>query len=681
MKRAVVRRSPYEVLPSELMANGAVRRREEPSPTPRGSEAMAALRTPPRADAGKAGCGCSGGGDCGCAGRSVQRRRSRRHPRGQQRSDHGSAPVRGRTSRGGNHATGDSGLNPVSPVRLPHVPPSPLNRLLVPWGSTTPALPTNFAGFDPPSPPPTPALPALTSRPDRPPSLGNITQWDPTQPPGPDPGVDPGTGPVSGTDEFGGKCRLVPHPTNPGVNPGLVGVGSGSIAPGGLEPPWLPAQSTTMPDQFASGSVGGSTQAMAALAMASAARPASQAGQTADSVGGFVGELPLCPPGYYFDYNRQACYPEDNPAGPLQPGEQGLYACQCDWGESWIPAQSECWRWGSPPTPFQVGGIDVSGGEIPCAAGYTWDAASQSCVFEGCPSGTWELADGVCVDAPPHLACLSDDQLGPPPEFDSRSWGLGKCTGSNYTKLYVAFHLAYRAVRLAEEELDHFHSLSVVAKQEYWTDYETLPQSSLAYWFGDYLDVSGPMSIGPFSLTPTVLGRLHIVRTIVKELSRDFRHGHTSIHDPVFMYCRSKECAGWIDRHGSIFMIELCPEYFDLDPDDRATYMMHEMMHYSSGAYPRDRNNPLCTNFDSDCYSDDLGQEPVRLNDNTGLRYYVGETYDSAGQPTFVSDPRRLVRGAEEGDESALRDMMLNIDNYMCWIWNRYADRVNCILI
>ena len=623
---------------------------------------------------GRAGCSCANGGSkeprpsrrgtTSCPQRLPGERRipSRPVDPGAQRND--AVVVRA----GG--STGRMPVNPAWPGQGSRPNGVPGSTPFVPPGPVSPALPMDISGFGPPMPPPVPVPLDLITQPEAPPTFDDITQWDPTQPPRPDPGVEPPTGPVSGTGELSGQCRLVPHPANPTVNTGVIGPGAGTIASGGPQepPPLFPLQ--TM-GQFMSLADGASSQAAAIATMTTAGQPGTQAGQSAADVGGLAGQLPLCPPGYYFDYNRQACYPKDDPAGPLQNGEQWVHACRCPWGYSWIPDRSECWKWGAAPVPAVFDGEPALGpGELACAPGYTWDVTEQRCVFQGCPPPLVDLG-GICIDPTPDsagLLCMPDSILTEPSSWTFQS---GSCSESEKDALAEAFALAYRVCRSAEVELDWYSSLSVSEKKEYWESYVQYETSRAAYWFGGTSSFAHP-HLQFYGLSFEY--RYAFVRDVVKAVSRAFRRGFHPWFEPVIVHCKNSECVGnAVARHGAVNMIEICPNWWDRILEDRVTVILHEMCHHSVNAsLPRDRNHPLCSYAGgTNCYADFLENDgasatPAALP-GEALRMFPG------------GNPRALVEGFEAGGETAAQDMLRNIDNYMCWMWNRWMDRDLCL--
>jgi hypothetical protein len=280
-------------------------------------------------------------------------------------------------------------------------------------------------------------------------------------------------------------------------------------------------------------------------------------------------------------------------------------------------------------------------------------------------------------DAPPYSPYSLVTECGDPidtepAKFRYTDWGLGRCTGSRYDTVYTAFKAAYRRLRAAERDMEYLLQQPISDQKELWHGSAHWPAShpelSLAFWFG----AANQMSFEH---------RRDMVYDVIRQWSKAFRHGYRWYHKPIFIFCRKK---GWLPkgvyaRHFPRDILDLGSGWFESNQNDQIQYLLHEMGHYSGGSllYPRDERNPLCTGSwgegDGDiCYG------------TTHLPVAVPPGFS---HPLFDhGNPRNLVEAFEDGNGSysyrfeVMQDFLNNIDNYVCYMWNRWADRGSCIL-
>ncbi|MFV8751856.1 hypothetical protein ACNOYE_15025 [Nannocystaceae bacterium ST9] len=290
---------------------------------------------------------------------------------------------------------------------------------------------------------------------------------------------------------------------------------------------------------------------------------------------------------------------------------------------------------------------------------------------------TISLEMGDQFDAPSYSPYSYSTKCGDPIDVEPAKFryytaGLGKCTGSRYDMVYTAFKAAYRRVRAAERDLENLLEQPTSVQKELWHGSAhwpgSYPELSLAYWFGS----ANRMSFEH---------RRDMVYDVIRLWSKAFRHGYRSYHKPVLIFCRK---TGWLPsgilaRHFPRDILDLGTGWFELVQNDRIQVLLHEMGHYSGGSilYPRDEVNPVCTgswgDWDGDkCYG------PARLTAVVPVGF---------SHPLFdIGDPRRLVQTFEDDNRSysvrfdTMQDFLNNIDNYVCYMWNRWADRGSCIL-
>ena len=119
-------------------------------------------------------------------------------------------------------------------------------------------------------------------------------------------------------------------------------------------------------------------------------------------------------------------------------------------------------------------------------------------------------------------------------------------------------------------------------------------------------------------------------------------------------------------RHIARNTIELMPDYFDLTPAEQAVSLLHEMGHWAIGmTAPRDERDDLCSGGwnreENMCYRD------VAAITDMDSRFRSG-------------NPRTLAIAADRGSGHALGVALNNIDNYVCWMWNRFNDHQTAVM-
>lgn len=288
-------------------------------------------------------------------------------------------------------------------------------------------------------------------------------------------------------------------------------------------------------------------------------------------------------------------------------------------------------------------------------------------------------------------------------KVDDNEWKfrVNKITGCKEWKLVMiraAYGLAYKVVRSAERELAYIATQFNSGTQKLlWDSYGGWEnECSLAFWFGK---ADGP----DFAL------RLEHVSRIIRRWSRGFREGfyHNS-KKPVLIHCKPNDCTEATAQHIIRNYIVLCKQWMDLpDPIDRMIVLMHEMGHYSDGDiyHPRDEKyEGICMggwkpylNKQEHRYQCYRGTETRQTRhakyapDPTTSAHDLFREYPTADPLNWLArnNPRELVKvfdGYPTDDVSektaiAVRKVFLNnVDNYTCYMWNRWVDRGYCHL-
>lgn len=232
-------------------------------------------------------------------------------------------------------------------------------------------------------------------------------------------------------------------------------------------------------------------------------------------------------------------------------------------------------------------------------------------------------------------------------KFRRQQVGIGKCTGGNLTDVRRAYAFAYVMLDSAKEEVRAIKRNPTDARVLWHASMES-EEASLSYWFGQNYTQQVTMTM------------LHKLDEILTEWSMAFCGGFRDIL-PVFIRCKSKNgVGGGPARHIAKNTIELFPRYFDMPRARQSITMLHEMGHRCKSLLkPRDERHDLCSGGwngkENMCYRDTLD---------------VGD-YDDIFRG---GNPRILAAAATAGNGSAKKTLLNNIDNYVCYMWNRYAD-------
>ncbi|MEM7094425.1 MAG: hypothetical protein AAF567_15595 [Actinomycetota bacterium] len=250
--------------------------------------------------------------------------------------------------------------------------------------------------------------------------------------------------------------------------------------------------------------------------------------------------------------------------------------------------------------------------------------------------------------------------------FRRKKRGVGKCTGDKLKKVQASYAMAYVMAKSAHDEVRHIidHGSNPLVL---WHGSVHHPEASLAHWFGE--NYSGAQTSR----------MLHKIEDMLAEWSTAFEAGFRDIL-PVYIRCKSADpvFGNPPARHWARNTIELMPDYFDMDRHKRDITMLHEMGHQCKSTFkPRDESHRLCSGGwkrgDDMCY-----REKADMN--------VAE--DDFGNPVKPHDrlfktgnPRILAQAASRGDVSARKALLNNIDNYVCFMWNRYVDRSEQTLV
>lgn len=242
--------------------------------------------------------------------------------------------------------------------------------------------------------------------------------------------------------------------------------------------------------------------------------------------------------------------------------------------------------------------------------------------------------------------------------------------GSDLTQISNAFKLAYQVIRSAEKELDYWNDQPKAYKGTMWQGYIEKASGSLAHWFGR-------TDAGRFE------ERWVAVYHTIRDWSFRFRNGYIPGF-PVKLKCYKHKDPSYSASHVEPNVINLYKQFFDKSPNQKAITLLHEMGHMSRGDLfpwllpaplpgagvglglvlvggPRDRRNDVCVHEKEKCYRT-IGSTLPNNNELKG------------------PNPRALVAEFEGGSKEGYRDMLDNIDNYVCYMWNRWVDRGYCRL-
>ena len=260
----------------------------------------------------------------------------------------------------------------------------------------------------------------------------------------------------------------------------------------------------------------------------------------------------------------------------------------------------------------------------------------------------------------------------------------GHCRAGSADTLWRAFRIAYQLIRTADVELrywfeEHKAGVTLRGAKEFWRySASGQPECTLEYWFGD----ADGERFGE---------RFGTVYNTIKSWSRCFRRGfYYPIYRPVYIRCRAdKELGSTIAVHASLNVITLYPSWFTDGTDWwKALMLLHEMGHLSGSSLffmfpgffglgvgqgvmltrgPRDRRNSRCNGWsENKCYAVSSSANDT-IDENTLISTHQ-----------VPPNPRRLVEEFEAGSSEGRRDMLGNIDNYVCYMHNRWVDRNYC---
>jgi hypothetical protein len=241
-------------------------------------------------------------------------------------------------------------------------------------------------------------------------------------------------------------------------------------------------------------------------------------------------------------------------------------------------------------------------------------------------------------------------------KFRRQKYGIGKCIGSKLKRVMSAYSNGYYFAESARQEVSAIRQSPDAMLL--WHASLTHKEASLAYWFGaDY--------------SPAQTNRmLNKIEGILTQWSLAFCAGFRGLL-PVWIRCKSKNGVGTGPaRHLVANTIELFPRFFDMSQNRRNITMLHEMGHRSSRLLkPRDERHDLCeggwNRANNMCYRNTNDVEDAKNN-------YLFR----------AGNPRELAIAATAGNVSARKTALNNIDNYVCYMWNRHRDhKVNRLYI
>ena len=232
-------------------------------------------------------------------------------------------------------------------------------------------------------------------------------------------------------------------------------------------------------------------------------------------------------------------------------------------------------------------------------------------------------------------------------KFRRQRVGIGKCTGSKLKDVRRAFAFSYMMLECAKEEVRAIKRSPTDARI-LWHASQEFEEASLGYWFGENYNQRDTMTM------------LHKIDDMLSEWSMAYCGGFRDIL-PVFIRCKSKNgVGGGPARHIVKNTIELFPRYFGMEKAKQSVTMLHEMGHRCKSLLkPRDERHDLCTGGwnkkKNMCYRD------------TGDVEHWEDIFRGG-------NPRILAEAATDGRGSAKKALLNNIDNYVCYMWNRYVD-------
>ena len=233
------------------------------------------------------------------------------------------------------------------------------------------------------------------------------------------------------------------------------------------------------------------------------------------------------------------------------------------------------------------------------------------------------------------------------PKFRRQRRGVGKCTGNKLEMTQRAYLGAYYVVESARREV------AAMRRSEdariLWHASTLYPEASLSFWFGE--DYPGRQ----------INRMLTKIEALLQDWSLAFCAGFRNML-PVFIRCKSYNNTGdatTYARHIAKNTIELLPRFFDQSPRKRLITLLHEMGHHASASLkPRDERHDLC----------DGGWNPAN-----NMCYRERDHVDLEDKLFTGGNPRNLAEVAN-GNTNARKAALNNIDNYVCYMWNRERD-------
>jgi hypothetical protein len=240
-------------------------------------------------------------------------------------------------------------------------------------------------------------------------------------------------------------------------------------------------------------------------------------------------------------------------------------------------------------------------------------------------------------------------------QFRRQRIGVGKLTGSELDQVRRAYGRAFLVCGSAWHELrslqENSEDMAVL-----WNGSIDFANASLGFWFGE--------SVSEDDALRTTVSK---IREVVDAWLSGFRCGFRDML-PVFIRRKAIEPVFGDPpaRHIARNTIELMPDYFDLTPAQQAVSLLHEMGHWAIGVTaPRDERDDLCSGGwnreENMCYRD------VAAITDLDSRFRSG-------------NPRTLAIAADRGSGHALGVALNNIDNYVCWMWNRFNDHQTAVM-
>jgi len=233
-------------------------------------------------------------------------------------------------------------------------------------------------------------------------------------------------------------------------------------------------------------------------------------------------------------------------------------------------------------------------------------------------------------------------------KFRRQRVGIGKCTGDKLKDVKRAFANSYMMLECAKIEVRKIRQNPTDARI-LWHASKEFEEASLSYWFGENYSQRETMTM------------LHKIDDILTEWSMAYCGGFRDIL-PVFIRCKSKNgVGGGPARHLVKNTIELFPRYFNMTRQRQTVTMLHEMGHRCKSLLkPRDERHDLCSGG---------------WNSKENMCYRtVSEIQDDWNDIFTSGNPRILARAATDGNGSAKKTLLNNIDNYVCFMWNRCVD-------